>query len=254
MKKPAPPKKILVVGFPERQAEFAQLNITNADLEFAEEFDFSVHAEMLELEEDFYGQEEEEFELPDLEDYDVVIDLNLDEFPDNLAVYAEYPDLVIVGCAVRLSLGMMLVGLGEEMENPVFGMNALPTFINRPVMEMSLRNGRDFDALADLMDDLGLKFEIVEDRVGMVTPRVVTMVINEAAFTYGEGTAGIEEIDQAMKLGTNYPYGPFEWADKIGIEYVMGVLTSMQVDAFDSRYKIAPALRAALLNGTKFYS
>jgi 3-hydroxybutyryl-CoA dehydrogenase len=149
---------------------------------------------------------------------------------------------------------MMLAEYGEDFNNSIFGMNAFPTFIDRPVVELSLRNGRDFDELADLMDDLGLKYEIVEDRIGMVTPRVVCMIINEAAFTYGEGTAGVEEIDQAMKLGTNYPQGPFKWADMIGIGNVVAVVGSMLIDSGDGKYKIAPALKAAMLNNTRFYS
>lgn len=251
MKKTVDRKKILVVGTPERQAEFAKLSIGNAELDFAEEFDFGAFGEMMEFEDEFPDYE---LDLPDLSEYEVIFDLNLDDYPENLSLYIEYPDLVIVGCSVKLSLAMMLAEYGEEFANPIFGMNALPTFIDRPVVELCLRNGRDFDELADLMDDLGLKYEIVEDRIGMVTPRVVCMIINEAAFTYGEGTAGVEEIDQAMKLGTNYPQGPFKWADMIGLHNVVAVVSGLHIDSGDGKYKVAPALKAAMLNNTRFYS
>ncbi len=46
------------------------------------------------------------------------------------------------------------------------------------------------------------------------------MIVNEAFFAFGEKISTIEEIDMAMKLGTNYPNGPFEWAEKIGIENI----------------------------------
>jgi 3-hydroxybutyryl-CoA dehydrogenase len=50
-----------------------------------------------------------------------------------------------------------------------------------------------------------------------------------------------EEIDTAMKLGTNYPYGPFEWTRKIGPQQVAGLLELLSVD--QSRYKPAASLK-----------
>lgn len=252
MKKHQSSKKILVVGSPDRQEEFARLNLKNSVVEYSEEWDFSDEAEMMDLD-DLYEVGDFESALPDLDDFDVVFDLNLDENTDNLSLYLEYPGLTVVGCAVKLSLGMMMHEYKDGAESLVFGMNALPTFIDRPVMEMSLRNRLDFDSLADLMDDLGLAYEIVEDRVGMVTPRVVCMIINEAGFTVGEGTANALDIDRAMKLGTNYPMGPFEWADKIGLGNVVNVLSSLQIDSSDGRYKIAPILKTVLLDTGSFF-
>jgi 3-hydroxybutyryl-CoA dehydrogenase len=93
----------------------------------------------------------------------------------------------------------------------------------------------------------------VEDRVGMVTPRVIFMLINEACYTLQEGTASIKDIDTAMKLGTNYPYGPFEWADKIGINEIYETLIAIYEDTKDERYKICPLLKTKYLKEEKFY-
>ena len=57
----------------------------------------------------------------------------------------------------------------------------------------------------------------VKDEPGFVSARIVAMMINEAYFTWEAGTSTKEEIDIAMKLGTGYPYGPFEWGEKIGL-------------------------------------
>jgi 3-hydroxybutyryl-CoA dehydrogenase len=91
-------------------------------------------------------------------------------------------------------------------------------------------------------------FVVVVDRVGLVTPRVICMIINEAFYTVQEGTASKKDIDIAMKLGTNYPLGPFEWAKKIGIENVYLVLDSVYKDTKDERYKICPLLKKEYLN------
>ena len=49
-----------------------------------------------------------------------------------------------------------------------------------------------------------------------------------------------KEIDIAMKLGTNYPYGPFEWASLIGLNKIAKLLEILNLT--DERYAIAPAL------------
>jgi 3-hydroxybutyryl-CoA dehydrogenase len=94
---------------------------------------------------------------------------------------------------------------------------------------------------------------VVADRVGFVAPRVICMIINEAFYTVQEGTASKEDIDQAMKLGTNYPYGPFEWCEKIGVIQVYELLDVVYNDTKDERYKIAPLLKQSYLQALQQY-
>jgi 3-hydroxybutyryl-CoA dehydrogenase len=77
----------------------------------------------------------------------------------------------------------------------------------------------------------------------MITPRVVCMIINEAYFTAEAGTASREDIDTAMRLGTNYPYGPFEWAQQIGVKHVYDVLTAVHRATGDERYRVCNLLK-----------
>ena len=69
------------------------------------------------------------------------------------------------------------------------------------------------------------------------------MIINEAAFALTEGTAAAEAIDQAMKKGTNYPFGPLEWAEKIGLDDVYAVLSGLYRQFGEERYRPAPLIR-----------
>ena len=123
----------------------------------------------------------------------------------------------------------------------------MPTFLNRPLLEVSLHKESDTTRLAELCKQLNTEFVQVDDRVGLVTPRVICMIINEAYYTVEEGTATREDIDLAMKLGTNYPYGPFEWAKKIGLRNVYEVLSAVYEDTKDERYKICPLLKEEYL-------
>jgi len=87
----------------------------------------------------------------------------------------------------------------------------------------------------------------------MVTPRIIFMIINEACYTLQERTATIQDIDLGMKLGTNYPLGPFEWADKIGIKNVYETLLAVYEDTKDERYKICSLLKTMYLKNESFY-
>ncbi len=90
---------------------------------------------------------------------------------------------------------------------------------------------------------LGKKTEIVADRPGFVLPRILMMVINEAFFALSERIASPRAIDSAMKLATNYPKGPLEWADRIGLDIVLHTLDSLYDTYHNERYRASALLR-----------
>jgi len=75
-----------------------------------------------------------------------------------------------------------------------------------------------------LMEKIGAEAIAVEDSPGLVLDRVIALVINEAATMYATGLATIEDIDRITKLCLNWPMGPFEFADAIGLDNVLGTL------------------------------
>jgi 3-hydroxybutyryl-CoA dehydrogenase len=68
---------------------------------------------------------------------------------------------------------------------------------------------------------------ICADEPGFISARVIAMIINEAFFAEEQGVSSKDDINTAMKLGTNYPYGPFEWADIIGIKNIYALLKKL---------------------------
>ena len=143
------------------------------------------------------------------------------------------------------------VQVGERFQ-PFFGFCGLPTLLNRPLFEVSLHHEADREKLAETCAALGTDYRMVADRVGLVTPRVICQIINEACFTVQEGTATMQDVDLGMKLGTNYPHGPFAWANAIGVERVYAVLEAMWQDTHDERYKVCPLLKRQALCGEPF--
>jgi 3-hydroxybutyryl-CoA dehydrogenase len=93
----------------------------------------------------------------------------------------------------------------------------------------------------DIFEQLQWQYILAPDIPGMITARVLSAIINEAYYTLGAEVSTREEIDIAMKLGTSYPYGPFEWSDKIGLTKVYELLTELSSE--DARYVPAPLLK-----------
>ncbi len=124
-------------------------------------------------------------------------------------------------------------------QNRFIRINAWPGFLGRDIVEVVAPPELIREAQL-VLNALGWNFFLVPDSPGMVAPRIISMVINEAYFALGEQVSTRQEIDQAMQLGTNYPFGPFEWAQKIGLNNIYNLLTVLAVH--DSAYMPAPAL------------
>lgn len=194
-----------------------------------------------------------DFSGTNLQSFDIIFDLNFDDHEKLIGHYAPLEGKPVFVSAVKQQLAWHAYHYDRAIHCHLFGLNALPTFINRPLAEVSLLNQKDEEVLHRIMGLLQCEYKLVEDRVGMVTPRVVLMIINEACYTVQEGTASMKDIDISMKLGTNYPHGPFEWADKIGIRHVYEVLAAMYEDTKEERYKICPLLKTNYLKRESFY-
>jgi len=135
------------------------------------------------------------------------------------------------------------------------GIGALPTLLSSRLIELAANVGTEKTAIADAIRffaTLGKETALVQDRVGMVMPRVLCNIVNEAFFALNENIASPDDIDSAMKLGANYPIGPVEWADKIGIQQVLSVLTALHADLGEERYRISPLLKQMAASGPRW--
>ncbi len=105
-------------------------------------------------------------------------------------------------------------------------------FLQRNVVEICTLNNQSF--VDEVMKNLGWNYQLVADLPGMIAPRIIAMIVNEAYFGLQDKISTKAEIDVAMKLGTNYPFGPFEWSEKIGLHKIYELL--IQLSKEDSRY------------------
>ena len=187
------------------------------------------------------------FKISEIDTYDIIFDLDFDDSPEQIQAYHQIKDKLIIVGSVKIQLEELYAELGSNPSCTIIGMNTLPTFINRDVLECCAINQQDEMIATTVFDQLNLKSRFVKSRVGLVTPRIICMIINEAYYTVQEGTASKEDIDLGMKLGTAYPKGPFEWIQEIGLDHVYETLDALYQDTKDERYKIASLLKTEYL-------
>ena len=80
------------------------------------------------------------------------------------------------------------------------------------------------------------------DSPGFVSNRILMPLINEAAYTYMEGVASVESIDEIMKLGMGHPMGPLKLADLIGIDICVSIMNVLLEGFKNEKYAICPLL------------
>jgi 3-hydroxybutyryl-CoA dehydrogenase len=132
----------------------------------------------------------------------------------------------------------------ERIHPNLIRMNGWPGFLRGNCLEAAANEEIKVRAGEQLGDEL----IFVKDSPGFVSARILAMIINEAFFTWEAGTSSKEEIDIAMKLGTGYPYGPFEWGEKIGLSRIAELLKRLAIN--DPVYELAESLvSVANVNG-----
>ncbi|MBY0434270.1 MAG: 3-hydroxyacyl-CoA dehydrogenase [Cyclobacteriaceae bacterium] len=171
---------------------------------------------------------------------DALFDFTSYAHPDEVKPYVSISNIPVFVNAAFVSLSRLF---DKERTANIFGFCGLPTFLDREVLEVSMLHQGSQPVLAKTCEGLATNYQLVADRAGLVTPRVICMIINEAYSTVMEGTATREDIDLAMKLGTNYPWGPFEWASRIGEKNVCRLLEAVKESTGDEHYNVCELLK-----------
>lgn len=86
-----------------------------------------------------------------------------------------------------------------------------------------------------------------------IEARLLATLVNEAASAVAESVASPAAVDTAMTLGTNYPSGPLEWGERIGLDHVVRTLDALHARVPDGRYRVIPLLRSLAEQGGSFF-
>ena len=136
--------------------------------------------------------------------------------------------------------------LGTRGEPGAVGFHLLPDA--RLVELTRLPGTQEFAAAAveECFGRLGLLTEWVEDAPGLVLGRIVSQLVNEAAFAIGEGVGSADDVDTGLTLGLSHPRGPVAWGEALGLDHVVAVLDGLWNERHEERYRAAPLLRRAV--------
>ncbi|HLN62663.1 MAG TPA: 3-hydroxyacyl-CoA dehydrogenase [Symbiobacteriaceae bacterium] len=137
----------------------------------------------------------------------------------------------------------------------VVGYGGVPSVADRQLVEIAVGLATAEPAwqrAAAFFHSLGRDTEVIHDGPGLIAPRIIACLANEACFALMEGVASAADIDTAMRLGVNYPHGPLEWADQLGPSSVLAILEGLQAHTGEDRYRPCPLLRKLALAGKRF--
>ncbi len=122
-------------------------------------------------------------------------------------------------------------------------MNPVPVMKLVEIIRGLATDDATYAAVKALAEQMGKTTVLARDMPGFVVNRVLMPMINEAVVALYEGIGSVQDIDIAMKLGTNQPMGPLTLADFIGLDTCLAIMEVLHGGTGDSKYRPCPLLR-----------
>jgi len=144
------------------------------------------------------------------------------------------------------SISITRLGSASGRPEKVIGMHFMnpPPLMRLVEIVRGLATAPDtYETVKALAGRMGKATMVAEDSPGFVVNRVLLPMINEAVYCVFEGVGSVEDVDMAMKLGTNQPMGPLELADLIGLDTCLAIMEVMQDVLGDDKYRPCPLLK-----------
>tara|TARA_Y100001970_G_scaffold63717_1_gene81601 strand:+ start:887 stop:1726 length:840 start_codon:yes stop_codon:yes gene_type:complete len=187
-------------------------------------------------------------EIRDLKDCDLIIEAVKEDIEVKSKIFKELDSICnskTILASNTSSISINQLSNNTKRPEKFIGMH----FMNPvPVMKLVeiIKGDNTSKETLEIIKNLAKKMNKIpiecNDSPGFVSNRILMPLINEAAFTYMEGVASVEAIDEIMKLGMGHPMGPLKLADLIGIDVCVSIMKVL-LDGFNNdKYLICPLL------------
>ena len=144
------------------------------------------------------------------------------------------------------SISITRIGAVTQRPDKVIGMhfmNPVPIMKLVEIIRGLPTSDETYAAVNAAAEKMGKTTVLAQDYAGFIVNRILMPMINEAVYTLMEGVGSVEDIDAAMKLGTNQPMGPLTLADFIGLDTCLAIMNVLHDNLGDSKYRACPLLR-----------
>ena len=188
-------------------------------------------------------------EIEALSDCDLIVEAATENKEIKLRIMKKL-DEVVKESAILVSntssISITEIGAATKRPEKVCGMhfmNPVPVMKLVELIRGLATSDETYECVNAVAEKMGKTTVEGRDMPGFIVNRVLMPYINEAVQALYEGIASVEDIDTAMKLGTNVPMGPLTLADFIGLDTCLAIMEVLHDGLGDSKYRPCPLLR-----------